>query len=87
MHGTITEKVANFTFIDFIQKFDTFRPPGIQGRWKYFFNTVGTALPMKPIKEIASILASLPLQTDIIMSEEMPPEKYKLQTHKFTMIK
>ena len=40
---------------------------------------------MKPIQEIAQILAKLPNQQDIIMSEEMPPEKYKLQTHKFTM--
>ena len=64
-----------------------FRPAGIHGKWKYFFNTVGTALPMRPIQDIAKILSELPNQQDVIMSEEMPPEKYKLQTHKFTMVR
>ena len=42
---------------------------------------------MRPIQDIAKILAELPNQQDVIMSEEMPPEKYKLQTHKFTMVR
>ena len=62
-----------------------FRPPGIHGKWKYFLNTVGTALPMQPIQNIAKILAKLPNQQDVIMSQDMPEEKYILQTHKFIM--
>ena len=49
-------------------------------------NLVGTALPMKPIQEIAKILSQLPNQQDIIMSEEMPTEKFNLQTHKYTLL-
>ena len=55
-------------------------------KWKYFLNTVGTALPMVSVQELAKILSELPENEDIIMSQVMPPDKEKLQTHKFTMI-
>lgn len=49
-------------------------------------NLVGTALPTISIQEMAEALAHLSSGQDIIMSEKMPPEKEKLQTHKYTMM-
>jgi hypothetical protein len=69
-----------------IDTINCFRPPGIHGDWKYFLNTVGTALPMLPVQKLAEKIYNLPMDYDVIMSEEMPPEKETLQTHKFTML-
>ena len=41
---------------------------------------------MVSVQELAKVLSELPENEDIIMSQAMPPDKEKLQTHKYTMI-
>ena len=41
---------------------------------------------MVSVQKLAKILSELSENEDIIMSQAMPPDKEKLQTHKYTMV-
>lgn len=69
-----------------LKQYSFHRPPGPFGEWKYFMNLVGTALPTISVLDLAKVMAKLNPGQDIVMSEKMPPEKEKLQTHKYTMM-
>lgn len=54
-------------------------------KWKYFFNSIGTALPGMPIQDIAEIVSKL--EGDVVASVSMTDFIRGYQTHKYLLPK